>query len=102
MRFELERQMRPGERLRLSIDFTKDVQRVTGDTAALISVALTKEDGSAATPAVISDPLLSGSVGYATIDDPVGNVNYLVGYTLTTTLGFVYQHDILVPVRADA
>lgn len=102
MRFELDRQMRPNERLRLSIDFTKDVERVTGDTGASLAVSITKEDGTAAAPAVVADVVRVGSFGYATVDDVAANTNYLVNYRLTTALGFVYEHDILVPCRADA
>jgi hypothetical protein len=101
MRFVLDRQMRPSERLRLSIDFTKDVERVTGDTASAIAVAITKADGTAAAPAIVTDIVRVGNVGYATVDDPVALTNYLVNYQLTTTLGFKYEHDIFVPARTD-
>lgn len=98
MRFTLLRGKRPAEALRLWIDFSADVAKVVGDTPASAEVKAFDPAGSDVTSNQVRDVTREGNVVYATFYGGSPSGDHSVRYTLTTSGGFVYEHDILVRI----
>lgn len=102
MRFTFEPGKRPFEILAFSIDFAKDLAKISGDTVAALAVTASKvSDGSDASGLVV-DSYFVGSVCWGVLSGGVADENYLLDFKVTSANSKKYEHDILVPVRADA
>lgn len=101
MRFVLRRGKRPAERIRISLDFAVDLGV---DTPFSFTVTATD----VASPGTdLSSTLLEaadrvGSVCFVTVKAGEDRHLYVVLFTMTTSSGLVYQHDVMIPVASDA
>lgn len=100
MRFHFLRGKRPAERVRLWIDFSKDVVKVPGDAPAT-SVVKAFRGGTDVSDTQVTDMTRDDAIVYATFYGGQEGEHTVV-YTLTTAMGFIYQHDILVKISAAA
>lgn len=108
MRFDIYntpslRQMRPTEKIRLSMDFTNDVG--TGGDSPLTpvtSAAAQDDPGTDLSGSLLVGQGLVGNVLSVTLQNPPGGHTYLVLFRITTASGFIYEHDVALPVHLDA
>lgn len=100
MRFLLHRGKRPAERLRLSIDFARDVAKIVGDSAAAIAVKAFDQAGADITAAQVEGVTRDGTIGYCWFK-PIAagtKTTHEVNFILTTTMGAIYEHGIAVNI----
>jgi hypothetical protein len=96
MEFTLTRGKRPSETLQIGVDVTNDL--LTGD--ASVSHTITAWDGVTDVSATcLTTPVLAGNVSKVNITAGVVGKTYRVQFIVTTVAGYVYEHDVVVPVN---
>lgn len=100
MQLYFPRQVRPTEIIPLGLDFEEDLR--AGDQVANVVVTAAAADGTDVTATVLQDPGISGTAAYATFKGGVDGDTYTMTFTVTTSQGFKFQHDLLVIVREHA
>lgn len=100
MRFLMQRQKRPSERLRLSIDVAKDVAKIPGDSVSELEVKAFNKAGGEVTSPQVEGVSRNGTVGYCWFKAGTSKDTYEVNFKFTTAQGAIYEHGISVPVDA--
>lgn len=102
MRFTLDRKMRPGEKIRISVDFSNDLPAGDAIATSACSAATSDEPNVDLTAANLEAAGFVGNVLGVTVKFPPVNKNLIVLYQVTTAAGYVFQHDVEIPVALAA
>lgn len=98
MRFTLDRRMRPDEKIRISMDFVNDIP--AGDAIATLActAATMDEPNVDLTAANLEASGYVGTVAAVTVKLPPVNKDLIVLYKVMTAAGYIFEHDVLIPV----
>lgn len=97
MEFRLQRGKRPDEQFQIGVSFEPDM--LGGDSPQSHVVTATKaDDGTDVSGAFLTGATLSGYTSSVTIRGGDNKTLYRVTFVVTTALGNIYEHSVLVQV----